>query len=89
MKTLLKIFLGLALIGMVGKACDSSKTGLPNDGSGDNPSDADGADIFSNKESTSEEYTLDAASLSSCENYLKERPSEAAAPAWNSDTMAP
>jgi hypothetical protein len=71
MKTLLKIFLGLALIGMVGKACDSSKTGLPNDGSGDNPSDADGADIFSNKESTSEEYTLDAASLSSCENYLK------------------
>lgn len=71
MKTLLKILLGLLLIGMISKACDPSKSGSPNAGSSDNTSDVDRADLSSNKASTSEVHVLDVGSVSSCENYLK------------------
>lgn len=71
MKTFLKIFLGLLLIGMVGKACDSSENASTNNGSGSGDSDDGRADMSSNAGSTSEEYVLDAGSSSSCENYLK------------------
>ncbi len=71
MKTLLKIFLGLLVIGMIGKACNSSKNDSTNDGSRNGASDEDRVDMVSNTRSTSEEYALDAGSISSCENYLK------------------
>ncbi len=71
MKTLLKIFLGLLLIGMIGKACESSKNGSPNESSGKNASVVPGAAMPASNGSTSDGYVLDAASVSSCENYLK------------------
>ena len=71
MKTLLKFFLGLLLIGMIGKACDSSKNGSPNESSGENASDVPRAAKPTSNGSTSDGYVLDAGSTSSCENYLK------------------
>jgi len=71
MKTLLNIFLGLLLIGMVGKACDASETAPAPESADSGASDAGRTEKSSNSASTSEEYVLDAGSVSSCENYLK------------------
>ena len=71
MKTLLKMFLGLALIGMIGKACAGSDRGASNNESETPPSSDSHADKSSNTGSPSEEYVLEAGSVSSCKNYLK------------------
>lgn len=71
MKTILKIFLGLVVIGMIGKACDTSETPSQIDDSGNGRTEARDASRSSTNPSTSEEDVLDAASTSSCENYLK------------------
>lgn len=67
MKTLLKIFLILVLIGMVGKACDQ-----PNSEVGSNEQGDDRARPSASTDiAPAEEYVLDAGSSSSCVNYLK------------------
>lgn len=69
MKNLLQILLGLLFIGMISKACDTPEQ----DVSDHEPNTHQPADASMPSSSTSDEYVLDASSVSACENYLKGR----------------
>jgi len=71
MKTFRNIFFGLLLLGLIGRTCESCTNSSSRSSPSDDHSTTTGSEPSSQVSSSSEQYVLDATSISSCENYLK------------------